>query len=353
MVAADMQEGDRIILCNAEPHWIRAKIYSQYDPDANENNLAYLESKILGKNVAVFIAGDLHHYRRHAAADGTQKITAGGGGAFLHPTHGQDVDTLMEEDKHRAVKRTFDLKKSFPDPTTSWWLCWRNLLFPYYNPTFGIVTAILYVLTSWAVLAPIERLGIHKIGLAAETTLRTALSSPVAAFWGAAMFFGFVLFTDTYSKLYRWIMGPIHGLIHVIGTFFVGWGAAYLCVSVLGLTFMDIPQLLLSGGLIFIGGYVIGSIIMGLYLLVSLNVFGRHSNEAFSSLKIPDWKNFLKLRIDANDDLTIFPIGIRRVARHWQERPAGATGPELVPDDPKAPPPELIEPPIPLQCPTT
>ena len=82
---------------------------------------------------------------------------------------------------------------------------------------------------------------------------------------------------------------------------------------------------------------------MGLYLLVSLNVFRRHSNEAFSALRIPDWKNFLKLHIDPDGTLTIYPIGIRQVARQWN--PGGTSGgPERVPAGGTAP--ELIDGPI-------
>ena len=53
------------------------------------------------------------------------------------------------------------------------------------------------------------------------------------------------------------------------------------------------------------GGWLAGSFLTGLYLLVSLNVFGRHSEEAFSALRIQDYKNFLRLHIargrDAHD----------------------------------------------------
>src|SRR5262245_65588583 len=79
------------------------------------------------------------------------------------------------------------------------------------------------------------------------------------------------------------------------------------------------------------------------YLFVSLNLFGRHSNEAFSSLACEDYKNFLRLKIERGGKLTIFPIGVRRVARRWKERSEGANGPELVPDDPRATAPERSE----------
>ena len=56
--AGGMQAGDRIILCNAEPHWIYAHIYGKSDTDYSENNLAFLEDKVLGRKVSVFIARD-------------------------------------------------------------------------------------------------------------------------------------------------------------------------------------------------------------------------------------------------------------------------------------------------------
>ena len=106
--------------------------------------------------------------------------------------------------------------------------------------------------------------------------------------------------------------------------------------------------------LVFVGGYVVGSFIQGLYLLFSLNAFGRHFNESFSTIAVEDWKSFLRLRIDRAGDLTIYPVGIRRVPRKWRRNEDGA-GARLVPDrerDPRATPPALIEPPIVLRSTT-
>jgi hypothetical protein len=74
---------------------------------------------------------------------------------------------------------------------------------------------------------------------------------------------------------------------------------------------------------------------MGLYLLVSLNGFGKHWNEAFSSMRIKSYKNFLRLRIAPDGSLTIYPIGLKDVPRDRF-------------DPPRNPPlsPRLIEPPI-------
>jgi hypothetical protein len=92
-----------------------------------------------------------------------------------------------------------------------------------------------------------------------------------------------------------------------------------------------------------IGGYLIGAIIMGLYLFVSLHIFGRHDNEAFSALKIEDYKNFLRLHIDKSGALTIYPIKIEKVPRDW--KPMGKDRIEYYEPE-TAIKPELIEKPI-------
>jgi hypothetical protein len=84
---------------------------------------------------------------------------------------------------------------------------------------------------------------------------------------------------------------------------------------------------------------------MGLYLLISLNVFGRHGEQAFAALRIQDEKNFLRLHITRDGALTIYPVKIERVPRRWRDRVAGdATPSAVVPDEPLRP--ALIEPPI-------
>ena len=131
-----------------------------------------------------------------------------------------------------------------------------------------------------------------------------------------------------------------------VAAFLIGWGATYFTVTVLGLSFQSPLQLLLAAILIFVGGWIAGSLLVGAFLLFSLNVFGCLQVSAFSALRIEDWKNFLRLKIDSNGKLTIYSIGIRRVPRRWKRPPPGAVGPELVPDDDRATLPDLIEPPI-------
>jgi hypothetical protein len=345
-VAAAMSPGDRIILCNAEPHWIYSATYREYDTEVyNERNLGFLENHVLGRKISVFLAGDLHHYRRHTAADGTQKITSGGGGAFLHPTHGADVSSIPERDDRGApTGRTFEHRRSWPDRGTSWWLGWRNLAFPWWNPLFGLVPAVLYLLLAWSMRVDLSDAA--GLGAILERVATTAVRNPASMFWIVAIMGGFLLFTDTHSRWYRVVAGSLHGLAHLVATLLVGWIATYVSVVCLGLKFDSALQLVVAGVMILAGGWLAGGIIMGLYLLVSLNVFGRHANEAFSSLRIEDWKHFLRLRIDAEGGLTIFPIGLQRVPRRWTPRRAGVAGPDFVPADGRAAPPALIEDPV-------
>lgn len=384
-ISAEMKETDRIILCNAEPHWIYARMYENLDSNYSESNLAFLE-ETLGKRVAVFIAGDLHHYRRHEATDksSTQKITAGGGGAFLHPTHkgllGTDVSLLAE----KTSGRVFQKKASFPPEKVSSRLSWRNLVFPYLkgnqSRAFGFLTAGLYLLTTLAVVSDFRHVektasGIRNVvGLknVIGTALNAVLNSPMTLFFVLITILGFVLFTDTHSKTYKWVMGSLHATAHIISAFAIALSSIYLVINLAAMTsgWNNPPlkigwfrprwvytltqgthvfnldfRVLLTVILILIGGYFVGSFIQGLYLLISLNVFGRHFNEAFSTIACEDWKSFLKLKIDEAGDLTIYPIGIAKVPRRWK-RNVGAAGASMIPDDLSATLPVLIEPPI-------
>jgi hypothetical protein len=314
-VAAQMSTGDRIIICTAEPHWVFASTYQELDPEYNENNLRYFE-RVLERNgarIVAYIAGDLHHYRRHANAAGAQKITAGGGGAFLHPTHAPDASMLGFG---------FGLRSSYPAESVSRRLTWRNLRFPFINPKFGLAMGSMYGLLGYF-----------------WNQGQGVLLGPLM------LVLGFILFTDTHSIWYKRLAGTAHGLAHTAA-------AWTLLTTIRGLTAaLGITHPLaaeaFSGTLMFGAGALVGSFLMGAYLLISLNVFGRHSNEAFSSLRIEDYKNFLRLHIAKDGSLTIFPIGIERVPRRW--KPTGSTSPfdpQLEPDDPAATPPHLIEPPV-------
>jgi hypothetical protein len=273
-----------------------------------------------------------------------QKITAGGGGAFLHPTHEDDFSRLTEETiTETAVPRSFEAKATYPDMRRSARLTWGNLLFFFKNPRFGIVPALFYLLTCWLVSAAVGGSVPATPVRALIVTLDAFGGHPGLAIWTLGIVAMFLVFTDTHSRPYRVLGGLSHAVAHFAAMFYVGWGA----LSFADLLFPSDGFLrsLTAGVVTFAGGWVAGSVVVGVYLLISLNVFGRHSEEAFSGLRIEDFKHFLRLHIDREGTLTIWPIKVERVPRRWRTRePADDTLSRNVPVTPLEP--ELIEPPI-------
>ena len=153
---------------------------------------------------------------------------------------------------------------------------------------------------------------------------------------------GFIFFTDTHVRSWRVLGGVFHATLHLAAAFLVGWSSLLLTVRAFEMHYGSTGQLLLSALVTVPLGAVAGSFILGVYLFVSINIFGRHSNEAFSSLRIQDYKQWLRLRIDATGRLTIFAIAIDRVPRRWRPTQRGGEA-SFEADDRHAKVPRLID----------
>jgi hypothetical protein len=331
-VAAAIEEDARIVLCVPEPQWMLKESYPE-DESYEDQALRFLETRILKRRVQVFLTGDLHHYRRHENAKGVQKIVSGGGGAFLHPTH---------VPRSRSIAEGFDERACYPPRATSWRLAWRNLLFPFLNRSFFWVPAILYALSAWFASASLRETDLETVQLALMASAGAAVRDPFDGLWIIAVVAGFVFFTDTHVKWYRLIGGITHALAHLGAAFLIGWSALLFTTGMLHLEYGGVRQLLLSGAITLVVGGFVGSVIMGLYLLFSIQIFGRHSEQAFSSLRAQDYKNWLRLQIDAMGALTIHAIGLDRVPKRWKKSNDPTTS-SWVSDDPGGTSPRLID----------
>lgn len=342
-IAADFDESSRVVLCVAEPYWIHRETAAESEQPHTPRLLETLEQDILGDSLHVAIAGDLHHYRRHSTPEYRHQITCGTGGAFLHPTH--DLDT-------KPLRGGFEHKCSFPDESVSRHQTYRNLFFLFQNPKFGFLTALIYLLVAWAngihvgesfnhvEIAEMGELGIGEIGQAATAAIHSAILSPMGSALYMVLFLGFWFFTDRTSKAFRLLGGTIHAMAHIVLGFFIYWLGARLAIHHFGMPPKSIEQYLTTGAVIFVLAWLGGSVLFGVYLLVALNVFGKHPNEAFSSLGVPDWKGFLRMHIAADGDLTIYFVGLRRVPRRWRWDQASDG---LVSDDPRSSEPEVVD----------
>ncbi len=332
-VASRMDDAARLIFCVPEPRWILEDAYPSHSSYEELSSTRFLEEKVFRRKARVFLTGDLHYYKRHENAAGIQKITSGGGGAFLHPTHAPGA---------RELRNGFVQRAAYPDEKTSRRLTWRNLLFPLINPKSGWLYAFLYAMSAWLASASLEAADVIDVRTALAAAMNAAIRDPLNGMWLVSVVGGFIFFTDTHIRSWRILGGACHALLHLAAAFMVGWLALLLTVQVFDLAYGSIAQLLFSGLVTFVLGGPVGAFILGVYLFVSIRLFGRHANEAFSSLRIQDFKQWLRLRIDAAGVLTIHAIAIDKVPRRWQ--PAQRDGqPTIEANDERASAPRLID----------
>jgi hypothetical protein len=240
------------------------------------------------------------------------------------------------------------LRADYPSFTESRRLDWKNFLFIWNNKTFGIFTALVYAMVGWLIFGLIDyRLSWEAV----VTTANRVIAEPSAVLILTAMFGGVVFFTDSNDRWFKWRAGIAHGFAHLAAIILLG-RMVFLLTSFLDERFVlkdkpywDLLWFVCAITIAALGGYVLGSIIMGIYLFVSLHFFGRHDNEAFSALKVQDYKSFLRLHVDTKGRLTIYPLKIAEVPRAWM--PITKDGKQIEYFKPETDiKPELIENPV-------
>ncbi|MGH3963153.1 MAG: metallophosphoesterase [Pseudonocardiaceae bacterium] len=339
-VAADqVQPGDRIILCMAkevESGRKQVEIHSNRDVE-------YLEREIIqpsGAQLLLSLKSGKHYYARYEEKDGPrQHITSGGGGAFLHPTHHlpESMD-LPGADGAVAYRRA----GTYPSPAVSKRLRKRIWLLPAYNLPLAAVFGTVQVLLAFM-------LGLHlgdrhvALGLG---DLRRALWESPTSFLLILLMLGSLAATVRFAHdargIGRFLLGMVHSTLQLASVAGVLIAASWLS-SAFGLrggwsllAFLSLVGLVGGiGGIVGIAGY-----------LWAANCLGFHGTEAYAPLHHQDLKHFLRLHIEADGALTVYPIGIDRVARKWTLCPdAPAHAPWFIPSDAE-PEPHLIEKPI-------
>ena len=371
-VAEKMPKGAKVILCTAEPSWLCAT-HKNSQP---YHNLAFFQQKHIiekGFELVLTIAGDLHHYARYRKASGVdtgQKITSGGGGAFMHPTHNLPDRLQLSKEQPAPPKvlgrpprptESYRLSHTFPSKTESRGLVFKNLFFPYFNWSFSAFMGIYYLVLAWALQSTV--LGAVKNGVPTNGSLLDQVAG-LPNYWAALAYLGkallynpllllFILlivggltaFADTTPNTRRSNLAPVfgflHGLTHLLIFSWLLWALVgfnqYLGLGPgLSLAARVVRLALFSAEVVVLGGLLAG-VLMGAYLLLSNLLLGNHDNEAFSALRGTSYKNFLRLHITA-DALTVYPIGVRQVAKwRWEAGRFVATEPAQL---------ELIEAPL-------
>jgi hypothetical protein len=386
-------EAPKLILCTAEPSWN----YDKDDKLQGDDNLSHI-TKIAndaGARICAVIAGDLHHYAR-CVTEGTATnfITAGGGGAYFSPTHYlQNKRRTRWLGKEVQINLRCQIKDGKPTGKPSAWpsrgksrrMSLSTLLFPFRNYGFAVALGAIYWLIIW-VYATTNLPGTHwHFSSVGEIMIKDPdfkiiphlfIVAPLAAannvllgIMCLALWVVLYSYADTsYGQKIRVLLATLHwaGHIGMMLTlyFLVSWSSITLMNWVWPLakptlqsfeidTSHQVQELvrtiiLFPLEMIFIGGIGAG-FVWGAYLTVSC-LIGLHCDQAFASMGIPDWKNFLRMKIEPSK-LTIYPIGLRKAPRRWWWRLAksnalGATsdGPLIVSTRPLRP--TLIDGPI-------
>ncbi len=348
-VAKKMEPNAKVILCASVPSWLKADLDAtdKKERESYFRSLDYIANIIRdqckGAKIPLVISGDLHHYSRYVAKEaGTNFITAGGGGAFLHPTHHLN-DTIVTS--WTKTKQTLEIgrdtdangtKKAFyPPQDASRRLALGNFKFVFKNWDFCLVLGTLYWICALLMLAWsgygesggtstfLSRVGNQVISL---------LSTPIFVLVIIAFFAIFYLATDIKSAFRKWIALTAHTLAHLT---LVVIGTAFVSILVVGLkSVFFLGEILyffaLGFGMLLLG--FIGGVVWGLYLTVVSWFWGDHANDAFSAMRLDSYRHFIRLKIGSNK-ITIYPIGIDKSPKRgdWEFNDSYENGSQDIP----------------------
>lgn len=347
-------EPPRLILCTGQPSWTECGVERSGRRGLRPaearlfDNEAFFEDRIVRRNgirLMVTLSGDLHHFMRYEQETGqqgakVQRITSGGGGAYLYPTHHMPGAIELPEGGNRV--RYQQQLTMFPSAADSHRLARGIALLPFRNRAFTFFLGAIYLLYAWtlqsaskshpvcrpldhggtSLMECIQPLGLGRIGQVFGAFGRILQHSPSNVVFALVLIFGLYQFRAAEDRAWtRWI-GAVHGVAHLVLAALLIWGISQFDLGGLGLGVDDPVQALLFAALMLVGGGIAGAWLFALYLWLASKNHGCHLNEVFSSQHIADFKNFLRLRIDRDGALTIHAVGVPAVPKQksWARR---------------------------------
>lgn len=310
VAASELRPGDSVVLCMAK----EVETGRKSAEVTSDRDLAYLEREIVepaGGRVALYLKSGRHYYCRYEEEGGSrQLITAGGGGAFMHPTQHlparSDPHPVAGEQRYRRTA-------VYPSARESKRLRKRVFLLPAYNlplaAVFGTVQIVLAFMLNLHLRGGHVSLELDDLRLALwESPIAFVLLLLIVVTVGAM-----VRLAHDASGLARLLLGSVHAL-----TLFSALAGVMLVASRLS---SDIEggfaSLMTFLGLVAVLGGIGGVLGVAAYLWVA-NCLGFHGNETYAPLHHIDYKNFLRLHVGPDGALTVYPIGVDRAGRAWE-----------------------------------
>jgi len=316
VATSHVQPGDSVIICMAK----EVESGPKSTEVSSDRDLAYLEREVIepaGGRVRLYLKSGRHYYSRHAELNGDrQLVTAGGGGAFMHPTH-----ALPERSDPHSGPGTGDYRRAevYPSAKHSKGLRKRVFLLPAYNLPLAGVFGGVHVVLAFMLNLQLDRR--HR-GLSFADLGHALWESPSA-------FLLLLLVVATFGFLVRLAhdangaMRLVLGLVHSVLLFATVAGVMIVSSKLSAVFENDSLSLLAFTALVAVLGGIGGMFGLAAYLWAT-NCIGLHGNEAYAPLHHADYKNFLRMHVGADGALTVYPVGIDRVGRKWDLRPDGA-----------------------------
>ena len=361
-----LQNGDRVLLVTPQPSWIDESERRERDQDSADEttgqrtaakyrlheietqlprfkSLRDIEKMIADgqkATLAAVLTGDQHLYAHYLPdthnAQAPHRITCGGGGAYLLGTH--ELPAALNFRSGGGLQE-YKLGATYPDAATSRGLRNRMWKLPVTNPTFCALLAAVYLLYVWLLQSAsklpnatlqgkslMEYLAQFPLTLhnafttLPDVVLTVLVHSPASVVLTLLIVGGSAAFTAAgvkSDKLLPALGGAVHGLLHLSLALLLLWGLGHINLNGLGWSVDSFRQIVLFVLETVLVGGLVGGVLYGVWVIVTNMLFHWHGEDAFSAQSIPDYKCFLRMRIDRSG-LTLYPLKINRVCRRWK-----------------------------------
>jgi hypothetical protein len=326
--ANQLNPGDKLLLATAKPSWIHPR-------EPSYRNLAFVERKLVPQDVDLVatLTGDLHHYshykRKREAADSVpnHRLTAGGGGAYMSATHTlpEELELPREPWSNESVQDAYECVDLgfYPTKDVSEGLRRGAVLAPWRTPAFVGFLAGLYALLAAGFFGAIRTDG--------------AAAVPVGII-GLVVAGALIGYAD-FKGVAKWFVGAAHAAVHLVLAAGVAVAADQLASDLAAWAAVVVGGALVGAGA--------GTLLFGLYLFSAHRLGGRkhshHTNEAFAGQRLTGHKCFLRMKVERDGPVTVYPIGVDEACSDWEfaERPDGR--PTIVPAQDREPAVRLVE----------
>ncbi len=349
-----MQDGDQILFITAQPSWVERERDALSPSHTTLSwflyDFVYNGRQRTGKKfqVQLFMTGDLHHYSRYGSVeDGVLLLTAGGAGAFTHSTHALPAQVRHITQEARQANNVsmqparLDLAKAYPSKPESfkllkqnlWWFVLNGNPFSFLLGKRSLSSFLAIVFLAHLLLClswpegswlQVHLGGVRPCSLAFVWLTVTGWQIFGAGRWSAWLhgFFQSALALACTEVIVRVTLAPL-------GTFPASWLDAFT------------GRLLIANLIVLAYAYsAAGTIGLYLYLVATTSgTSGAHETDSSSSLANQDFKNFLRLKVEA-DQVTIYPVGIPKACHNWEDVSLNPDLPIYAPE--KSPPKAIL-----------